>query len=103
VSSNLDRPAVMIALGDEPRVDRGLVMQVMQLWHETRAPIVVPRYNGDPGHPVLFDEKTYDRLMELRGDRGARSMIESDDRVLSVEVQSQRPIDVDTAKDLERL
>jgi molybdenum cofactor cytidylyltransferase len=103
VSANLDRPAVMIALGDEPRVDRGLVMKVMQLWHETRAPIVVPRYSGEPGHPVLFDEKTYDQLRQLEGDRGARSLIQTVDGVLSVEVQSSRPIDVDKPIDLERL
>src|SRR4029079_17111229 len=62
VRHSRNHPALMIALGDEPRVDRGLVMRVMQLWHETRPPIVVPKYSGEPGHPVLFDEATYDDL-----------------------------------------
>src|SRR6185369_9127492 len=85
-------PALMIALGDEPRVDRSLVMRVMQLWHESRAPMVVPRYNGEPGHPVLFDEATYDDLLTLTGDRGAKGLIEKyGPKVLSVDVAGPRP------------
>jgi molybdenum cofactor cytidylyltransferase len=97
-------PAVMIALGDEPRVDRALVTRVMQLWHDTRAPIVVPRYNGEPGHPVLFDKDVYMKLMQLEGDRGAKQLIAGyGDRVLSVDVGGDRPLDVDTVADLDRL
>jgi molybdenum cofactor cytidylyltransferase len=97
-------PALMIALGDEPRVDRVLVVKVMQLWHGTRAPIVVPRYNGEPGHPVLFDEAVYGDLLSLTGDRGAKGLIERfGERVLPVDVEGPRPIDVDVAADLEKL
>lgn len=97
-------PALMIALGDEPRVDRALVMRVMQLWHESRAPMVVPRYSGEPGHPVLFDEATYDDLLTLTGDRGAKGLIERyGSKVLAVDVEGPRPVDIDTTKDLERL
>jgi molybdenum cofactor cytidylyltransferase len=97
-------PALMIALGDEPRVDRGLVARVMNLWHETRPPIVVPKYSGEPGHPVLFDEATYDDLLMLQGDRGAKGLIERyGTKVLAVEVEGPRPLDIDTTKDLEKL
>jgi molybdenum cofactor cytidylyltransferase len=97
-------PALMIALGDEPRVDRQLVMGVMQRWPETRAPVVVPRYDGAPGHPVLFDEAAYDDLLTLTGDRGARGLIDRyGPKVLSVDVAGPRPVDIDTTNDLERL
>lgn len=104
VSHSRKHPALMIALGDEPKVDRSLVMRVMQLWHETRAPVVVPRYSDEPGHPVLFDEALYDDLLGLKGDRGAKGLIDRfGDRVLSVEVAGSRPLDIDTTHDLERL
>lgn len=104
VTHSRSHPALMIALGDEPRVDRGLVVSVMQLWHETRAPVVVPKYEGDPGHPVLFDEATYDDLLTLTGDRGAKGLIEQyGAKVLSVDVPGPRPVDIDTTKDLEKL
>ncbi|HET9423772.1 MAG TPA: NTP transferase domain-containing protein [Gemmatimonadaceae bacterium] len=104
IAGNAHRPAVMIALADEPRVDRPLVMKVMQLWHERRAPIVVPRYNGEPGHPVLFDQAIYGDLLELKGDRGAKGLIDRlGDAVLSVDVEQPRPIDIDRPEDLDRL
>jgi molybdenum cofactor cytidylyltransferase len=104
VRHSRSHPALMIALGDEPRVDRSLVMNVMQLWHESRPPIVVPRYNGEPGHPVLFDEATYGDLLALEGDRGAKGLIDRyGAKVLSVAVEGPRPVDIDTTQDLERL
>jgi molybdenum cofactor cytidylyltransferase len=97
-------PAVMIALADEPRVDRALVVRVMRLWHERGAPIVVPRYNGEPGHPVLFDKAVYGDLMKLSGDRGARGLIDSfGAAVLSVDVDQPRPVDIDRPADIEQL
>jgi molybdenum cofactor cytidylyltransferase len=104
VEHSREHPALMIALGDEPRVDRSLVMRVMQLWHETRAPVVVPRYNGEPGHPVLFDEAVYGDLLSLKGDRGAKGLIDRyGDKVLSVDVDGPRPIDIDVTADLDKL
>jgi CTP:molybdopterin cytidylyltransferase MocA len=104
VDHAMRHPAIMIALGDEPRVDRALVTRVMQLWHETRAPVVVPRYNGEPGHPVLFDKVVYPELLRLAGDRGAKGLIETyGPKVLSVDVEGPRPLDVDTTGDLEKL
>jgi molybdenum cofactor cytidylyltransferase len=102
VSHDADRPAIMIALADEPRVDRTLVADVMGLWHERQAPIVAPRYNGEIGHPVLFDRRCYADLLALEGDRGARGLILSmQDRVRFVDVDRDRPVDVDTVGDLE--
>jgi molybdenum cofactor cytidylyltransferase len=104
VRHSRNHPALMIALGDEPRVDRALVVAVMQRWHETRPPIVVPKYSGGPGHPVLFDEATYEELLTLTGDRGAKGLIERyGTSVLSVEVDGPRPLDIDTTTDLEKL
>jgi molybdenum cofactor cytidylyltransferase len=104
IAASRDRPAVMIALADEPRVDRALVMSVMRLWHETRAPVVVPRYNGEPGHPVLFDGSVFPDLLALQGDRGAKGLIDRlGDGVLAVDVAQARPVDIDVPDDLNRI
>lgn len=104
IASSGDRPAVMIALADEPRVDRPLVTRVMQLWLDTKAPIVVPRYNGEPGHPVLFDRTVFADLLALEGDRGAKGLIDRmGSSVLNVDVDQPRPIDIDTRSDLKKL
>jgi molybdenum cofactor cytidylyltransferase len=104
VAANAGEKAVMVALGDEPRVDRELVATVMRTWFTTLAPIVLPRYNGEPGHPVLFTSAVYPDLLALTGDRGAKGLIERlGTSVVPVDVAGPRPLDIDTTNDLEKL
>jgi molybdenum cofactor cytidylyltransferase len=104
VSNCSDRPAIMIALGDEPRVDRTLIATVMDLWASTGAPAVMPRYGTVPGHPVLFDRSVFADLLALHGDNGARDVVRSlGGAVRYVDVDRPPPIDVDRADDLRKL
>jgi molybdenum cofactor cytidylyltransferase len=104
VTSCSDRPAIMIALGDEPRVARGVIVDVLQRWEETGAPIVAPRFNGTIGHPVLFDRSCFADLLALDGDVGARGVIRRMANVVQyVDVDQPPPIDVDTPGDLRKL
>jgi molybdenum cofactor cytidylyltransferase len=56
------------------------------------------------GHPVLFDRSVFAELAALRGDVGAKSVIErSPQRTQYVDVAGPAPRDVDTEWDLEEL
>ncbi len=96
--------AIIIALGDEPRVDTTVTRALISTWRETARPIVVARYVGEIGHPVLFDASVFSELLSLDGDRGARGMIQrSPDRVAYVDMTTAPPLDVDEPNDLRRL
>jgi molybdenum cofactor cytidylyltransferase len=102
VASCGDQPAVMIALADEPRVNRALAGEVMKRWQETGAPVVAARFNGEIGHPVIFDRSCFYDLLALRGDIGARRLIRGlGDRVEYVDLSHSHPVDVDTPEDLD--
>jgi molybdenum cofactor cytidylyltransferase len=104
VTSCSDRPAIMIALGDEPRVQRSVVARVLERWEKTAAPIVAPRYNGVSGHPVLFHRSCFADLLALDGDVGARGVIRHmTDFVQYVDVDEPAPHDIDTPNDLQTL
>jgi molybdenum cofactor cytidylyltransferase len=104
VTNCSDRPAIMVALGDEPRVTRGVVAGVLRRWEETGAPIVAPRFNGTLGHPVLFDRSCFADLLALDGDVGARGVIRRMANVVEyVDFDQPPPIDVDTPADLRKL
>jgi molybdenum cofactor cytidylyltransferase len=104
ISSCGDRPAVMIALGDEPRLDRLIGLALIRCWEETSAPVVATRFNGELGHPVLFDRTCFADLLALGGDRGARGLIRAlGDQVRYVDVARPHPIDIDTPDDINRL
>jgi molybdenum cofactor cytidylyltransferase len=70
---------LFIGLGDMPFVRvttlRTLHQAMLDARHDALPRIVVPLHNGLPGHPVGFSCEFFGDLMELHGDRGARSII----------------------------
>lgn len=95
---------VVVVLGDQPEVDAGLIDRVLEADARGSAAVVAPVYPEGQGNPVLFRSAVFTELLELRGDRGARSVVERDPaRVRWVELDRPMPRDVDTGADLRRL
>lgn len=93
--------AAIVALGDQPLVDPGVVERLVARWREHSAPAVQPRYDDGRGHPVLFDRSLFPALSALEGDVGARAVLESvADSLDLLTVAGPRPIDVDTPEAL---
>jgi CTP:molybdopterin cytidylyltransferase MocA len=96
--------AVVIALGDQPLIDPAVVRALIERWERSNAAAVVPVYRDGRGHPVLFDATQCRALRELRGDAGARDLLERlGDRVMRLSVAADAPRDVDTLDDLREL
>jgi molybdenum cofactor cytidylyltransferase len=94
--------AIVIALGDQPDIDSGIVARLIERWRETGRPIVAAKYRGQRGHPVLFERSMFAGLARLTGDVGARDLIDqSPDAVAYVEVRAPVPPDIDTPSDLD--
>ena len=74
VRASLDAPGWVIALGDMPYVPVSVISRVAQQL-ETGAAITAPVYMGQHGHPVGFAGRFAEELLQLRGDRGARTII----------------------------
>jgi molybdenum cofactor cytidylyltransferase len=89
--------ALLIVLGDQPLVPAEAYAAVLAGYGTGGASIVAPRYTGGVrGHPVLFGAELFEELQSLRGDRGAREVIERDARrVRIVDVPFPAPVDVD--------
>jgi molybdenum cofactor cytidylyltransferase len=96
--------AAVIALGDQPLPDAGLVARLVAAFREGGRPIVVPRYRDGRGHPVLFAAPLFDELRAVTGDQGGRGVVARDpERVAEVLVDAPMPLDVDTWADYRRL
>ena len=99
-----DVEAVVIALADQPLVSSDVVRALIARWHVGDASAVVPRYEDGRGHPVLFGRECFAALGALKGDVGARSVIEAlGGRVADVDVSGGMPADVDTPDALAEL
>jgi len=96
--------AVLIALGDQPRVPPDVVPALLQAWKRTGKPIVAPVYRGTQGTPVLFAADVLPELRALSGDSGARSIVQARrERVELIPIDAPMPADVDTPEDYARL
>ncbi len=64
---------VLVALADMPAIQPSTYREVAAA--VTREAIVVPTWQGRSGHPVGFGMDWFDRLVNLRGDTGARALV----------------------------
>ena len=90
----------MILLGDMPDVSADIIEQLMDGFAgETE--IVVPRYEGMRGNPVVLGRAHFAGLDQISGDRGARELLTSN-AVRFVDIASQAVLrDFDTPDMLE--
>nr|WP_177408741.1 nucleotidyltransferase family protein [Pseudomonas sp. M30-35] len=66
--------AVAVLLGDMPWLADLTLQQLVHAADSSR--IVFPVYNGERGHPVIFGRQYWSQLQSLKGDQGARAILQ---------------------------
>jgi len=66
---------MLLCLVDHPLITAGLVSELIEKFQATRAPIVLPVYEGRRGHPVIFSAGVYEELLKAPPDKGARAVV----------------------------
>ena len=66
---------IMVFLVDHPLITGQVVGQLVERFYETRAPVVLPIFDGRRGHPVIFSASVYDELLSAPSDKGARAVV----------------------------
>lgn len=70
-----DVEGFLLLLVDHPRVSPSLVNQLIEQFEKTGAPIVLPRFEGRRGHPVLFGRSVWEELRRASPEVGARQVV----------------------------
>ena len=98
-------PAVMFLLGDQPMLDAKTIDRMLSEFRHSNKDICVPVCNGKRRNPTIFNRIFYDQLMEIKGDIGARNIIQTNpDRVHFMEMDNPLCFfDIDSQKDFENL
>ncbi len=65
--------AVVVTLGDQPRVSPDAIRRVIA--ERNGAAAVRATYGGGPGHPVLLEQDLFEPLRNVSGDKGARNLL----------------------------
>lgn len=93
---------VFFQLGDKPFVTGEIIDVMLDAFFTSKAPIVLPVFKGQKGHPVLIDIRRYVNEMELlEGDRGLREIIEKhSEDVLYIEGDEGNIFDIDSMEEI---
>lgn len=92
--------AILVLLADQPLITRDHVDELITAWEASPERIVATRYGETMGPPAIFPGRCAAALAELHGDRGAKSIIASEDAVFVT--CEPAAADIDRADDLER-
>lgn len=97
----LDSRAALLLVCDQPAVDRVLLEAMLEVHHVHPSRRIACAYAGTLGIPALLPRVDFDILLELRGDRGARGLLQAEG-VLAVPFPDGA-LDIDRPEDLARL
>ena len=80
--------AFFICLGDMPMINHDIYNQLIK--SKDNKEIIVPTYKGQQGNPVLFDKSMKEKVLDIRGDVGAKKILElNKDKILNLEIDDQ--------------
>ena len=91
---------VLIIFCDQPLITEQHLKKLIDLWLQDQSKIVAGSYAGTLGVPVLFPSSYFQNILELSGDKGAKSILhENEDKVLFLALP-EAEIDIDTQEDV---
>ena len=104
VRANRDAAGWLVGLADMPSLPSAAITGVRDAL-SAGAALAAPSRSGRRGHPVGFASHYYDQLMDLKGDNGARRLLERDsDSVIEIRVDDAGILaDIDSPGDLRHL
>jgi molybdenum cofactor cytidylyltransferase len=73
VAATPDAKGWLILPADLPLIQAHTLLAVADALSQYE--VVVPRYQGQPGHPVGFSSSCCEALLKLTGDHGARAVV----------------------------
>ncbi|MES2703887.1 MAG: nucleotidyltransferase family protein [Bacteroidota bacterium] len=95
--------AAIIMLCDQPHVTTGLLNDLVAARMHTQKKIIASSYSSIIGVPAIFDASLFPELLLLKGDVGAKNIIQRHSGGLGVISFEKGIVDIDTAADYEKL
>ncbi|UCE53092.1 MAG: nucleotidyltransferase family protein [Desulfobacterales bacterium] len=97
--------SVMFLLADQPLVDKKTINDLLDKFWDSDKDICAPTHRGKRGNPTILSKIFYDQLSQIKGDMGARKIIQSHpDLVLQIEIDNPLFfLDIDTPADFHKL
>jgi len=101
IAPNADAAIIMVC--DQPFVSSSLLNELIAAQKSTGKSIVTSQYATAIGPPALFYKSIFPELLKLKGDAGARKIIEQRINEIATVSFIKGNIDIDTEKDYKSL
>ena len=95
--------AVILMVCDQPHISSLVLNELITTQQKTTKQIVTCNYGETIGPPALFHKKYFRELMEVKGDIGARNIIQQNINDVATILFPEGKIDIDTKEDYEAL
>jgi molybdenum cofactor cytidylyltransferase len=92
---------VIFLVCDQPYLSQNVLTELIQSAHETGKGIIASAYGGTTGIPVLFHKSFFERLLNLKGDMGAKKLIQENLKNMATIDFREGDVDIDTIGDYE--
>ena len=95
---------ILLMLADQPLIDSDYLNSIIDTFEVGTNQIIASSYlNGKKGVPVLFDKCFFEQLSNIKGDKGAKTLLDNyANKVISVD-GGNNLLDIDTIDDYEGL
>jgi molybdenum cofactor cytidylyltransferase len=95
--------AAMIVLGDQVALTDDDLRRLVSAWKQEEGVIAAAVYDHHVGVPAIFPRICFSELAQLRGDQGARLILERNSYRLARVPMANAAVDLDTPEDLAAL
>jgi len=98
--------AVFLVLGDELILDPNVLRLMIKQMEKNRgeALIVSPIHKGKKGHPLLFQSRLFNEILNLKSSQTIRHVVHRHaDKLVTVEAPEWTIMDIDTPEDYRRI
>lgn len=91
----------LVHLVDHPFLNPMLADKMIERFYESKKLIVLPRYQGRRGHPVIFSRQLFRELLEAPVDQGAKVVVHAHrEETLEIETDDEGvTVDIDTPEE----
>lgn len=104
-NSKIKPDALLVMLADQPNVDSNYINKLISKHQNNQQKIIASAYGNINGVPAIFPQKYFKKLLSLKGDKGAKILLNTNE----VDVVSYTPTstkilnDIDSSEDYQNL
>lgn len=97
--------AAVVLLADQPLVGSRTIAALMRAWRRegSRPAVAVAQAHGEWAPPVVLARELWNELFALKGDAGARQILQGHPELLDMVPAPGRPDDIDTPEDYAKI